>query len=693
MDHGGSVADSATASGTPPSGPAVTSAASGTPPSGPAVTSAASPASVPVAQAPGISVVKSASASDVAHFLAGQVITYTFVVTNTGNVTLAPVTVTDTGFTGTGALSAISCPPGGTGTVASLAPGTQAICTAAYTLTTADVDAGHLANTGNAAGTSPAGQSVTAASTLDLPAAQNPAISMVKSAPSAQVQAAGDVIGYRFDVTNTGNVTLANVAVSDVQAPPARNLDGPVTCPRTTLAPGGSVTCTGTYTVTQADVDHGSVDDSAAASGTPPSGPAVASLPSAVAVPVPAGPAISIVKSATPSLARGPGDVVTYRFTVANTGNDTLTQVAVQDTQAPPAGNLDGSVTCPDTMLAPGASTTCTGTYTVTQADIDNGGVADTATASGRPPSGPAVTSPAVRLTVVTVQAPADMVVKSSTTKTVSRAGQQVPYSFLVTDTGNVTLHDVTVTDTVAAPSDPANLSPVSCPDPVLAPGDSETCTATYTATQADVDHGKLADSATATGTPPAPLGGPGAPALPPSRASAVSVAAVQHPGIGLVKSAVTDPVTSVGEQFHYSFLVSNTGNVTLRKVGVSDVVLPPSVQANLSPVKCPHATLAPRTSMTCTATYTAAAADVAHGSLGNTATAYGTPPSGVVIRSRPHTISVTVPGGAVVLIPTGEGASAAPSGASPGLAAAGAAALAAGLLLFTRRRTRRRGA
>jgi uncharacterized repeat protein (TIGR01451 family) len=435
------------------------------------------------------------------------------------------------------------------------------------------------------------------------------------------------------------------------------------------------------------------VDDSAAASGTPPSGPAVTSPGSALSLPVPSGPAVSIVKSVTPAQVHKAGDVLTYQFTVTNTGTVTLTGVMVTDTQAAPSGPLDGPVNCPDTTLAPGASVTCTATYTVTQADIDHGSVADTATATGTPPTGPAVTSPDVSLTATAPREPAMSVVKSTTTKTVSRAGQQVPYSFLVTDTGNVTLHDVTVTDTVAAPSDPANLSPVSCPDPVLAPGDSETCTATYTATQADVDHGKLADSATATGTPPAPLGGPGAPALPPSRASAVSVAAVQHPGIGLVKSAVTDPVTSVGEQFHYSFLVSNTGNVTLRKVGVSDVVLPPSVQANLSPVKCPHATLAPRTSMTCTATYTAAAADVAHGSLGNTATAYGTPPSGVVIRSRPHTISVTVPGGAVVLIPTGEGASAAPSGASPGLAAAGAAALAAGLLLFTRRRTRRRGA
>ena len=38
---------------------------------------------------------------------------------------------------------------------------------------------------------------------------------------------------------------------------------------------------------------------------------------------------------------------------------------------------------------------------------------------------------------------------------------------------------------------------------PSLAAGASETCTATYTTTQADVDSGRITNTGTATGTPP----------------------------------------------------------------------------------------------------------------------------------------------------------------------------------------------
>ncbi|MEZ5191696.1 MAG: hypothetical protein R2734_03705 [Nocardioides sp.] len=66
---------------------------------------------------------------------------------------------------------------------------------------------------------------------------------------------------------------------------------------------------------------------------------------------------------------------------MTNTGNTTLTGVTVNDPKV-------GTVTCPVTTLAPGASTTCTATYTITQADVDAGQVVNTATTTGTPPAG-----------------------------------------------------------------------------------------------------------------------------------------------------------------------------------------------------------------------------------------------------------------------------------------------------------------
>ena len=72
------------------------------------------------------------------------------------------------------------------------------------------------------------------------------------------------------------------------------------------------------------------------------------------------------------------GDQITYTFTVTNTGNVPLTDVTVTDDLITVTGN-------PLASLEPGASdaTTFTGTYTLTQADIDAGTFTNTATVTG----------------------------------------------------------------------------------------------------------------------------------------------------------------------------------------------------------------------------------------------------------------------------------------------------------------------
>ena len=176
-----------------------------------------------------------------------------------------------------------------------------------------------------------------------------------------------------------------------------------VTCPSTTLAPGADMDCTSSaYVVTQADVDAGSVDNSATASGTPPKGPEVVTPPSTTTTETPSSPGLSLVKTAaitkdanTDGLA-GVGDEVTFTFTIHNSGAVTLHDVSVDDQLVAPAGPAV-TVTCPSTTVAPGADLVCTSSvYVVTQADVDAESVRNSATASGTPPTGPAGRDPAV---------------------------------------------------------------------------------------------------------------------------------------------------------------------------------------------------------------------------------------------------------------------------------------------------------
>ena len=101
------------------------------------------------------------------------------------------------------------------------------------------------------------------------------------------------------------------------------------------------------------------------------------------------------------------------------------------------------------------------------------------------------------RSTTTSCQTPGINLVKSASIASFSNAGTLVTYSYLVTNTGNVTLNPVTVTDPMVS------LSKILCPDQSLVPNKTETCTATYTTTQANVTEGRFTNTAVAHGTPP----------------------------------------------------------------------------------------------------------------------------------------------------------------------------------------------
>jgi sortase (surface protein transpeptidase) len=272
-------------------------------------------------------------------------------------------------------------------------------CTAdtPHTVTQGDVDAGQVTDTATATGTGVRGGESPPShpSTVTIPAATVVSVSLDKLAAVDPIgdqlgAKVGDTIRYTYLVTNTGNVSLTAVTLSDPTI-------GPVTCPTPSppLAPLNSVVCTAdnAHTVTTADVEAGFVTDTATATGTgviggtsDPSDSATATVPTEQATPL-----VAIAKNAAVSPASRQtgarlGDTISFSYLVTNIGNVELTSVAVDDPAL-------GTVTCPAPAapgLSPGDSLTCTAdqTHTVSRADVEAGQVVDTATATGAGVSG-----------------------------------------------------------------------------------------------------------------------------------------------------------------------------------------------------------------------------------------------------------------------------------------------------------------
>ena len=139
-------------------------------------------------------------------------------------------------------------------TCASVAPGATCTLTGDYVVPQADLDAGSFTNTA----TADSDQTATVDHSETVNFTQAPAMTVLKSVTSTGPYVLGDTITYSIVATNTGNVTLTNVVVSDPLLTPSSN-----TC--ASVAPGATCTLTGDYVVTQADLDAGSFTNTATA--------------------------------------------------------------------------------------------------------------------------------------------------------------------------------------------------------------------------------------------------------------------------------------------------------------------------------------------------------------------------------------------------------------------------------------------
>ena len=126
--------------------------------------------------------------------------------------------------------------------------------------------------------------------------------------------------------------------------------------------------------------------------------------------------------------------------------------------------------------------------HTVTQADLDNLKVVNTATASGTTPMGTTLTSTPSTATVnatVTSGITIDKLVSSQSANPISAVGQTITYDFVVDNTGTTSLSSVSVTDSRCTTT---LFSGDTNADGKLQPNELWIYRCTYSVTQADLD-------------------------------------------------------------------------------------------------------------------------------------------------------------------------------------------------------------
>ncbi|WP_421939882.1 Calx-beta domain-containing protein [Pedobacter sp.] len=432
---------------------------------------------------------------------------------------------------------------------------------------------------------------VTITDVNDAPVATAPALTTAEDTPANGTITATDADGDPLTFTVTTAPANGTVTV---------NADGTYT-----YTPNANYNGTDVFTVTVSDGKGGTTTVTINVTVTPVNDAPVATAPAI----------------ATPQNAPVNGSV-----TASDVDGDALSFTLT----TPPAHgtvvvNANGSYTYTPTAGYVGADT-----FTVTVSD-GKGGVVT-------------VTIP-VNVTLIPA---ASMSLTKVSTNTVSKEGDVINYNIVVTNTGNVTLTNVTVADPGA---DAGSIIPAGIA--TLAPGASVTVTAKHTVTLTEVNAGSFSNQASVTAFDPQNAvvsklksDNPNTPAVDDATVTTIAPAST----ITLVK---TGTLSADGNRITYNFTVRNTGNVTLHIIKLNDPKL------GLNTVI--PGTLAPGATVSDTYVYNLTQADKDAGSVTNSATVTAQTPanvsvtdiSGTAENNNTATVTNLVANGAISLVKT----------------------------------------
>lgn len=427
---------------------------------------------------------------------------FKYVVTNTGNVTLSIISFSDQ-IDGGGSISTffansdLSEPY----TVPStLAPGSENAITFYSSI---DWSTGQHKNTATIQGKY---GDTTVTDTDDahyLGVADAPSISILKEGLYEDTNEdgiinLGDKIIYTYTVTNTGNVPLTDVSVIEIVDSFTGNGTLPVpdfissseSSDEGSLHPGEFASYMAEYALVAGDINLNTITNEAKATSKYDTA-VVESAPDEAVVSY-VGASIELIKTASPTTYAYVGQVITYSFTVRNTGNVTLTNVTIAD----PFPNLvlEGG---PIASLAPGAtdSSTFIGTYVVTMTDLALASRKNTATVSGSNLDG-GVTKTVTdgsEATITRSQSESIKVTKTlqsirgdSTLDRYSLEGDTLVYRITLENNGNVPVYNPQLTDPRASAGPFYSSGDVNL-NLVLDIGETWVYTASYRVTAADI--------------------------------------------------------------------------------------------------------------------------------------------------------------------------------------------------------------
>ena len=459
---------------------------------------------------------------------AGDTVNYTITAKNAGNTRIDNVIITDDVIAGMledpEREATITCDDdaawGGAG--ASLPAGGSIVCKASFKVLQSDVDsydwsvniAGVSGKYGNKKVTP-----VQAEAKVPFKE-QTPLLKLTKTIDNLQEPyVAGDKIRYTFKVENVGETSISKLVIKDKML---EDNGITVTCEATDLAAGAETMChsDSDYTVTEADVAAGTVNNVATVAGTTPIRAISNIVPLNPIEPKPKKPstveseessttartgksALTLTKDASQVLVKA-GDTITYTLTVANTGSTELNNVGINDPMA-----AKGQLKCADPAVAEGTATlrpdetaTCTFTKPIDQADVDAGeGIVNTATATGSYHEQPPLKATATKTVEVSKVTGLNITKEIADKQDSYTPGDKVKYVFTVTNTGDISLSDVAVYDKKLVDAGVE----VSCKAKTLAPNESTECAAAdYIVTDKDADAGRVVNTAMVTGNTPA---------------------------------------------------------------------------------------------------------------------------------------------------------------------------------------------